>query len=255
MADINNVLQDLGLDSKEAKIYLALLELGSGTVQEVSQKSGVKRTNIYNFIGPLKGKGIINEIVEDDKIILVPENPDILVKRAERNYQEIKVALPELMGIFNLPGTKPKVRFYEGIEGLKKGWGDLLETREIGGKIYAFSDYEKIAETFPTNFPWYVPEKRANKKIFFYCVAKDGPKGREVQSKDKTQMRETKLFRELKLDTEINVFENKVAMLSFRRPYSAVIIEDRAIAMSLKSIWDGWWNKAEDKKQKIVGIS
>jgi hypothetical protein len=68
-------------------------------------------------------------------------------------------------------------------------------------------------------------------------------------------MRETKLFRELKLDTEINVFENKVAMLSFRRPYSAVIIEDRAIAMSLKSIWDGWWNKAEDKKQKIVGIS
>jgi len=184
-------------------------------------------------------------IKEGDKIILIPENPDVLVKRAEKNYQEIKTALPELMGIFNLPGTKPKVRFYEGIEGIKKGWDDLLETRETGGKIYAFSDYEKMLEAFPVDFPWYVPEMRARKKIFFYGVAKDGPKGQEIKSKDKAQMRETKLFKDLQLDTEINIFENKVAMLSFRRPYTAIIIEDRAIAMSMKSIWQGWWDKTK----------
>lgn len=241
--DLNNTLQNLGLDDKEAKIYLALLELGSGTIQEVAQKSGVKRTNIYNFIGPLKEKGIISEVIEDDKIMLVPENPYVLVKRAEKNYGEIKTALPELMGIFNLPGTKPKVRFYEGIEGLKRGWYDLLNTRENGGVMYGFSDYEKMLEAFPNDFPWFVPEMRAKKKIYLYGIAKDGPKGREVQAKDKEHFRETKLFKDLQLDTEINVLENKVAMLSFRRPYSAVIIEDRAIAMSMKSIFRGWWGK------------
>ncbi|MCX6778755.1 MAG: hypothetical protein NTU97_00800, partial [Candidatus Magasanikbacteria bacterium] len=195
--------------------------------------------------GPLKEKGLISEIEEDGRILLIPQNPTELSKRAEKNYQEIKTVLPELMGIFNLPGNKPKVRFYEGLEGLKKGWDDLLDTREVGGKMYGISDYEKMLEAFPADFPWYVPITRSKKKIFFYGIAKDGPKGREVQAKDKEHLRETKLFKELQLDTEINIFENKVAMLSFRRPYSAIIIEDRAIALSMKSLWQGWWEKKE----------
>lgn len=237
------ILQNLGLDNKEAKIYLALLELGSGTVQEVAKKSGVKRTNIYNFIGPLKEKNIISEVIENEKIILIPENPSILVKRAEKNFQEINTALPELMGIFNTPGGKPKVRYYEGVEGLRKGWDDLLETQTKGAKVYAFSDYEKMFDQFPADWLWYVPETRVKKGIFFYCVAKDGPHGKKIKTKDKKQMRETKLFKDLQLDTEINIYDNKVLLMSFRRPYTAIIIEDRAIAMSMKSIWQGWWDK------------
>jgi len=242
MSDIHLTLQNLGLNDKETSIYLALLELGSGTVQEVAKKSGVKRTNIYNFIGPLKEKGIVNEVVEDEKIILIPENPQVLVKRAENNYKEIKTALPELMGIFNTPGNKPKVRFYEGTEGLRRGWDDLLETQSSGGKVYAFSDYEKMFNQFPEDWLWYVPETRVKKNIFFYCVAKDGPQGKKVKAKDKTQLRETRLFKDLQLDTEINIYDNKVLLMSFRRPYTAIIIEDRAIAMSMKSIWQGWWD-------------
>jgi len=161
---------------------------------------------------------------------------------------DIRQAMPQIMGIFNLPGSKPKVRFYEGKEGLKKGWHDLFDIKTAGGKMYGFSDYEKMLEAFPTDFPWFVPKLRASKKIFLYGVAKDGPKGREVKSKDKEQLRETRLVKNLQLDTEINILENKVAMLSFRRPYSAVIIEDRAIAMSMKSLWQGWWNSLPSKK-------
>ena len=240
MSDINTTIQNLGLNDKETKIYLALLELGSGTIQEIAKESGVKRTNIYNFIGSMKDKGIISEVIEDDKIILVPENPDVLVKRAEKNYQEIKQALPELMGIFNLPGNKPKVLFYEGEEGIKRGYGNILETGET---VYGFSDYEKMLQTLSEEWWWKFPEKRKEKKIFFYCVAKNGPRGKEVKKQDKKHLRETRLFDDLQLDTEINVYGNKVMLVSFRRPYAVVIIEDRAIAMSLKSIWQGWWNK------------
>jgi len=56
MTDINKILRNLGLNEKEAKIYLACLELGSATVQEVAQKSSIKRTNIYNLLGSLKKK-------------------------------------------------------------------------------------------------------------------------------------------------------------------------------------------------------
>jgi len=38
-------------------------------------------------------------------------------------------------------------------------------------------------------------------------------------------------------ETEVNIYGNKVALISFRRPYAGVIIEDRAIAQTLKSVW------------------
>ena len=239
MIDINTILQNLGLEEKEVKIYLALLELGRGTVQEVAQKSGVKRTNIYNFIGPLKTKRIVSEIIDKDRVILIPESPDVLVRRAEDNLNNIKNVLPEILSIYNTPASKPKVHFYEGIDGMKRAYEDILDTGET---VYGFSDYEKMFEAIEHEWLLNFPYRRKDKKIFFYSITKDGPKGKNFKRMDKEHFRETKLTNNLQLDTEINIYGNKVSIHSFRRPYSAVIIENRAIAMSMKSIWQGWWN-------------
>ena len=99
-----------------------------------------------------------------------------------------------------------------------------------------------MLETLTEDWWWKFPPRRVANKIFFYSIAKDGPRGREILSRDKNDMRETRLVKNIQLETEINIYGNKVMMVSFRRPYAAVIIEDRAIAMSMKSIWQGWWN-------------
>jgi HTH-type transcriptional regulator, sugar sensing transcriptional regulator len=239
MSDINTILQNLGLTEKESQIYLGLLEIGSGTVQEIATKSGVKRTNIYNLLSGMKNKGLISEVKQDNKTLLIPENPDVLVKRAQDNLKNIQTSLPEIIGIFNTPGNKPKVKFFEGKEGLKRAYQDIVDTGETN---YGFSDYEKMFQAIEPDWLWQFPTKRVAKKIFFYCIAKNGPNGRAMRDKDKEHLRKTKLTKDLKLDTEINVYGNKVSFHSFRRPYAAVIIEDRAIAESIKSIWQGWWN-------------
>jgi len=239
MSDINTILQNLGLTEKESRIYLSCLEIGSGTVQEVATKSGVKRTNIYNLLGEMKKKGLLSEVKQDKKTLLIPENPGVLVKRAQNNLKNIQNSLPEIMGIFNIPGSKPKVKFFEGVEGLKRAYNDIIETGETN---YGFSDYEKMFQAIDADWLWEFPSKRVTKKIFFYCIAKDGSQGKKMKSKDKEHLRQTKLTEDLRLDTEINVYGNKVSFHSFRRPYAAVIIEDRAIAESIKSIWQGWWN-------------
>ena len=42
-----NELQQLGLSEKEAKVYLASLELGSTSVLEISKKAGLKRLYLH----------------------------------------------------------------------------------------------------------------------------------------------------------------------------------------------------------------
>ena len=51
-----------GLNKKEAKLYLASLELGPATVNKLAKKSRLKRTTIYSLIDSLGARGIIKEV-------------------------------------------------------------------------------------------------------------------------------------------------------------------------------------------------
>jgi len=236
--ELNNVLENLGLDKKKSKVYLACLELGGASIQELSEKSGVKRTSIYNFLGEMKEKGFFTEIKKQGKTLIIPEDPSVLVEKAKENLKNIEKVLPELKGIFNLPGHKPKVRFYEGEKGVEDAYKDQLIT---GQTIYAFSDYDKMLKTMDEKYMWNFAKERTKRKIKFYSISKAGEMAKTVKEKDKEQLRETKIVNEVQFDTEINIYGNKVAMMSFRRPAMAVIIEDIAIAQTLKSIWKSWW--------------
>ncbi|OGF20302.1 hypothetical protein A2Y83_02925 [Candidatus Falkowbacteria bacterium RBG_13_39_14] len=57
----------LGFNEKEAKIYLAALELGETVIQRISKKSGVNRTSAYHVIARLKEKGLMRTITKRKK--------------------------------------------------------------------------------------------------------------------------------------------------------------------------------------------
>ncbi|MFZ2192656.1 MAG: helix-turn-helix domain-containing protein [Candidatus Moraniibacteriota bacterium] len=237
--ELQKALSSLGINEKQTSLYLACLELGSASIQELAQKSGIKRTSIYNFLKDQKFKELFSEIEESGKVLLVPQNPKMLVEKARKNLEEIKFALPELMSIFNLPSEKPRVRFYQGEEGIKTAYQDLL----LEGKtVYGFSDYEKMFESMQHFDMWRIPKERVKRNIKFFCIAKNGPMGQEVKRKDKEELRETKLVENIQFETEINIYGNKVSLISFREPFACVIIEDPAISQTLKSVWQSWWN-------------
>jgi len=60
-----DVLGEIGLSKNEAKVYLALLELGSATVGNISKKSKVHRTNVYDSLTKLESKNLVNCIEKD----------------------------------------------------------------------------------------------------------------------------------------------------------------------------------------------
>src|SRR3989344_833046 len=141
MQNITETLINLGLNEKQAKVYLACLELGSATIAELAEKSGVKRTSIYNFLEELIHKGFISELHQDGQILLIAEDPKLLIKKSQEQLLGAQKIFPELLAMFNRPGNKPKVHFYQGIAGLKKVYEETLKSRE---PIYAFTDYEKL---------------------------------------------------------------------------------------------------------------
>jgi len=237
-----SLLVEAGLNDKEAKVYLACMELGGASVGDVAQKAEIKRTSVYNFLDEMKKKGFISEIQRGNKSFLVAEDPRVIAGKMEDRTKRIREALPEFSALFNGLGKKPNIRYYEGEEGLRSIYEDTLTTEEA---IYEISDYEKMFDVMDREWAWNYPKRRSAKKIQAYSIARTGPLALEVKSKDREHLRETRLAEKVDFETEINIYGDKVAMLSFRAPLSGVIIEDAAIAQTLRSMWKIIWNSLE----------
>ena len=247
MNKLIDALQSVGLGEKSAQVYLACLELGSCTVQEASRKSGVKRTSIYNFLNDLKNAGLVTEVKRGKKSLIVAENPNVLMQKAEVRAKEaqdsaadLQSALPELQGIFNVPAGKPKVTFHEGIEGLKRIYEDTL-TSQV--PILAFTDYDRMFEAMTFEYMKNYADRRAEQGIAASSIAPKTKWEEKVAPLDAEQKRVQKFVPDISFETEINIYGDKVALLSFRKPYAGVVIEDASIAKTLKTVWGMCWEK------------
>ena len=233
-------LKNIGLDEKQTKVYLASLELGTATIQELSDKSGIKRTSIYNFIDFLIEKDLIYKTKQNNKIYFTAENPQALKDLIKEQASKIENILPDLLNLFHVSPLKPSIRYYKGIDGIKKIYEDTLATNQ---PIYAFTDVESMIPLMGKwLWDWY-PNQRVKKNIKIYSIAKEGLLARKAMQRNSIQNREMKIIQNVNFDTEINIYGSKVAMISFQRPYIGVIIEDISINQTLKSVWQVVWSK------------
>ncbi len=90
-------LQEIGLNEKDAKVYLASLELGQSVVQDIAKKAGVNRAMTYFVIEALMKMGLMSSFHKGKKQFFVATDPDrfsdILQQeklRVEKNESNLK---------------------------------------------------------------------------------------------------------------------------------------------------------------------
>lgn len=234
-------LEKLGLDEKEARVYLALLELGEGNIHQIAKKSGVKRTTVYDIVESLKEKGLLSSVIHRKKTLYSAEDPRKLEDTLEEKKHILRRILPELLSIANMLDKKPKIRFYEGIEGIKDVYKDAFNYPEQ--ELLAWVSEEAV-DSFDIDFlnNYYLP-KRVERKIWVRAIAMDSPMVRKYKELDEKSLRRTKLIKEnnFPLEVEINLYgKNKIAMMSFEEKIG-LIIESQKIYTTLKSIFEMNW--------------
>ena len=238
----------IGLSKNKAKIYLALLELGKGTVSEITRKANLNRTTGYDVLDGLVAKGLASVSGKEPKQEYIAESPDkieILLKReisaTEGHLKEIKNILPELKSLHNVAG-RPKVRFYEGKQGLIDVYEDTLTSHET---ILAYATVDDMHRALPNYFPEYY-KRRAEKGVAIRAIIPATEIGKERASKDKEEMRETALIPPDKyyFSPEINIYDDKVMIASWREKLG-IIIESAEIADAMKKIYELAWAEAK----------
>jgi len=242
------LLHNIGLSELQAAVYFAALELGGANMQQLARKSGVKRTSIYNFIDELKERGFLTETMKKKRRVYSAVDPEHLVEIEKTRLSELERALPELRTIQNKSRTKPRVTFYESIEGIKEVYADMLKDKK---EILALEDLEHMKVTLPKSFYDWFPPERARRGIPFKSILRDSPEARKMAKKNIRLLRESKLLNTADWKTEINIYGDKVALMSFRvkTPF-CVLIEDHDIAETLRTAWNELWNHL---KSDVIG--
>ncbi|MFA6429545.1 MAG: helix-turn-helix domain-containing protein [Patescibacteria group bacterium] len=137
MIDIKQALMEIGISPKEVEVYLAMLELGPASVQDIAKKAGVNRTTTYVMLEGLQRHGLMSSFEKGKKTMFVAENPQRLVNiisaqvmAVEEKRSHVQSLMPRLLAIFNAIEDKPKVRFFEGEEALSMIRREIVDLRQ-----------------------------------------------------------------------------------------------------------------------------
>lgn len=247
---VEQVLAQFGLSNPEIRVYLASLSLGSQPVSVIAKKSQLKRGHTYNMLHLLAERGLVQEHTKNKvKYFSVGSPRDLLtlVKRREDELKHQKLSLenvvPLLLQLQNPLISQPQVRFFQGVEGIKEIYDDTI--KKGNSVIYAFCDY---AYVFPQDeniehydWIWRYVERRARKNVLFKGIVNKSDVSDIAYKKRKQHNREMKMLTNIELAVEINVYENKVAIMSTSGDMIGVIIEDEKIAQTLKNLHSAFW--------------
>lgn len=234
-------LKSAGLDTKEAVCYLSLLELGMATMGDLVKKSKLKRTTLYDILENLKGRGLVSSTKRGKKNVYIAENPQKLREEAEDNKQKIEKLIPELLSIANILTKKPKLRYFEGREGIIEVYKDILKfPRE---KIYAWAPENIIHELDRSFFDEFYTPKLIEQKMLIELIAPNLPIFQIYKSKNIVPTRKIKLVDSIKFpfSVEITLYgPNNIAILSYQDQIG-LIMESESISKTLKSIFKLQW--------------
>ncbi len=241
MSIATNTLKEFGLTSNESRVYLAALELGQTTVQELGKKAKVKRTTVYTTIDGLKQKGLISQTKQGKKTLFIAESPDNLVMASEKRYKELKKALPELKSIYNLSPTKPKLRFLEGRDGYLSVYENILKEKpEEFLAIASYADFvNHVDDVYEANWT----EQRIKKGIKLRWLDFETKETKLLQTQGKKTLREIRFLpKGYPFTSTMFLYNDKVIIMSGKqKEFLAVVTENNEFYQMFKQLFEILW--------------
>ena len=239
---LQNVLTNIGLTPKESKVYLAALELGPSPASDIALRAKLNRVTTYDVLEKLIERTYMSSVTKDRVTYFTATEPDIIRQDIRQKYLDFKEILPDLR---RLHGSTyiPRIRYYEGIDGVKKVYADTLTAKT---EILNYADSKSIREHWPSYDKDYVNE-RVKHRIYLRGIAPMDELGKRVAADNEKKHREIRLVKAgpYAFSNEINIYDDKVSIVSFgKKEVVGMIIESPEIANTQRAIFMMAWEFA-----------
>ncbi|MDO8623940.1 MAG: helix-turn-helix domain-containing protein [bacterium] len=254
MTEINEKsLEACGLTPEQGKIYLFLLQNGMAPAKGISLKTGIGRPLTYKILERLIELGLVEKRENVGKVTFFsPRHPKRLKELADKRKEEaehstsdLQSALGLLMSQFNALQDKPNIQFYEGVEGIKKVYGDILETGEdilvVSSPIHEGRQdvlhliKEQVQKQAAQNIKTRAITPHHDAKITALPIGED-----EKHLITRKQVPAEKL----NIPAQVIVYGDNVAITNFKESLITVAVESKYIAETFRLMFEYMWEKS-----------
>ena len=237
-------LSKVGLNEREAVVYMALLELGEATIAQITKKAQVKRSTVYDMLELLKEKRLVSQSRIKKRPLFYAENPKKIVEDLDEKKRGMELAMPELISMMNLLDKKPKIRYFEGTSSVREIFEDTLNYPSEAILSWVPYPYLNLGEDY---FWDYYGPARIKKKIWMHALMPDTPGNRTISEKMGRYLVTTRFMTGksfLGFDIEIKLYsKTRVGIISYTENLG-IIIESKKIFDGVRALFETMWENS-----------
>ena len=232
----NEILKEIGLQDSEIKVYISLLKLKEATASQITQYTGLHRSNIYDIIEKLKERGLVSFIIKNNVKYFRASSPERILDYLKEKEEKIKLILPELISISKEKEENIKVEIYKGKEGIKTILNDIIKE----GKNYFLFGHLKFEELLPIYVKQFIRQLN-EKNISEKAILEKGTKIIPAKKHHYKYISKEFLFPNATI-----IYGNKIAIFVWQEPYYVILIQNKDLSVSYKIHFNLLWKVAKE---------
>lgn len=227
-------LQNIGLSDKEARVYLALLELKEALPSTVARWAAIKRPTAYVVLQDLQQRGLVSHVRRGKATYYSALHPNALLNVEQRKFSDFKQTIPELVALHEQYATVPQLSVYEGHDGLIQVMEDTLTAKT---ELYCWANITLAVSSLKDYYPTYIA-KKVKRGLWVRGIVSADAMAQRFQERAAEELREVYLIpkERFPFKNEINIYDDKVAIIS-HDDQMGVIIQNQNIADTQRSIF------------------
>lgn len=234
--NMNEILQEIGLNEKESKIYLELLKQKSATASKIAKLTNINRTTAYLELEILMKRGLVNYTIKDSKRYYQPASPKKLIEILDTKKKKIKSILPQLESLHETQ-EHFKVETYEEKEGLKTFYQDILNN---ANEVLAFGTTGLAFEILEFEFPHFIKDCKKKGIKARYISNKDAKK--QLSKLPKQLVKIKYLDKKYTAKVTTLIYKNKVAIQSLQKNKIYITVTtDKNLYETYKNYFEFMW--------------
>ena len=238
MVELTKKLEEAGLSSKEALVYISLLKNSPISGGDLAKLLNMDRTHTYNILRNLINKGLAGHIVKEKTTLFQATSPKNLLNEIKKKEQTIQDVLPDLLKIEKTKAKPSVVKILEGKSGLRTIIRTLLESK--AKEILVFGGTGKSYDALKYEIH-HAAKKTAQLKMEGKIITSEGLRGHKFTKLKNFEIR----YIEEITPSSTMIFGNFVSINIFDEKPFVIVIESKSIAESYKAYFMHLWKTAD----------
>lgn len=235
-------LEEIGLSEKESAVYLALLQVDSGSIHDIATKTKINRTTVYPVLESLGKKGLVSETQDGKKTLYqaaAPERLETFVERQkvvlEEQSKRLKDILPQIKSIQRESGERPVIKMFTGRDGAISAYEEFFNIKNPKDKDgYFLFDKDLLQETFTEEERRKFRQVRINKSVYPNTIY-NNKGGNGTFSSEGSRIRIDEEKYPIKVD--MTLIGDSVIITTLNKNMVSLVIKSSDIADTFKSIF------------------